>query len=495
MKKSTAIMVLVFAILLVVVLVRSGDDRERGVSRFSFGGLELTQSDRLEITDHGQTTVLVRTGEEWRIEGGRRAEASSVRNALEAVGKMASSKLLTRQPERFAELQVDADAGVEVAVSTQGQEVARFVIGSGGPGASSVRIGDEVFSVPGVYAGTFKRKGTGWVDRTIIELTPADINRLSVETGGDTFTLVASGTGWTLHEPSVLPAGFRFDKDAAADLVTAFTKLRVREFIEVTPDEKRTGLGEGATVIRVERKGSNEQALVLRVGTEQAGDTVYASLSTGDTFTISEHAAAKWTKGLGVVRDLGLLRFDPQRVQEVTIYDSGRALGLAREQAVWKIAESSVAVPAGFELDTMAVDAWLKMLTMLDADALRPELTAKRERLDQSARWLRLAGPEGILAELRVGRSEGAGEQTQWLVRGNADGGVYSLGQAMVERVLVTLPTLRKRTQMMPPGGVGSIDPEALSKLPPEIREQILNQLAQQEREQAFRESQRSPGP
>ena len=152
-------------------------------------------------------------------------------------------------------------------------------------------------------------------------------------------------------------------------------------------------------------------------------------------------------------------------------------------------------VPDGFILDGMAVEGWLRMLAMLDADALRADITARRAGLSQATSGVRLLGGDGVLAELRLGKSEGVGQQAIRFVQGNADGQVYSLGQGMVERVLVGLPALRKRTQMMPPGGVGSIDPAALSKLPPEIREQIMQQLAQQEREKALMEQQRPSAP
>ena len=85
------------------------------------------------------------------------------------------------------------------------------------------------------------------------------------------------------------------------------------------------------------------------------------------------------------------------------------------------------------------------------------------------------------------------GDERRWLVQGNVDRRVYSLGLGMVERALVPLAALRKRTQMTPPGGLGGLDPNALSKLPPEIRQQIMQQLAQQERERALMEQQR-PG-
>ena len=77
-------------------------------------------------------TILVRRDGTWFIEGGRRAEESSVERTLEAVAQMESTKLLTRKPSRFAELQVDEETGVQVSVGSTGRELARFVIGTGG---------------------------------------------------------------------------------------------------------------------------------------------------------------------------------------------------------------------------------------------------------------------------------------------------------------------------------------------------------------------------
>ena len=200
-----------------------------------------------------------------------------------------------------------------------------------------MRVGDEVFSVPGVYAGTFKRKGTGWADRTLIELTPADLSRFTVKAGAESFTLVSDEQAWRLEDPTLLPSGFRFDTDGAASLVTAFTKLRVREFVEAVPSEDTTGLGVEAVVITAEPKEAGTSAVTLRIGAARGDDTVWAALSTGDTFTLSKHTAETLAPDAYGAPRFGALALRSRRGERAEIRDEDRELRLVKRVGVGRL--------------------------------------------------------------------------------------------------------------------------------------------------------------
>ncbi len=484
MSKSTLVGLVVSGALMGILAGCTGNDQAAGNTEVSFTALPRDQVDRIEINDR-VTTVLVRRGNHWFIQGGRRADPSSIQQVLETIMKIHSSEVVSRDPQSYAEYRVDETTGVEVAVSGGGRELAHFVIGSGGPGSSNVRVAGDVFRVPEVYAGSFKRKGTGWADRTIIELESKDIAEVSFQIAEDAYTLVSTDSGWQVKDTSALPEGFRFDARGAAELVSELLGLRVREFIEADPGPDVTGLAAGADVVTLRPKAPGAHALVLKLGSGRADDTVYAALSTGDIFTLSKHTAARLRTQLMALRDLDLMDFDPDEVRELALRDGKRHLVLTRADEGWAVKTSSEVLPERFILDSMAVEGQLRLFEQLRAAMVLVDRLPEEAGLGRGDSWVRLSGSAGVLAVLHFGKFVGEGAQAVRCVQTTEGKEVYGLASAMVERVLVPLDALRKRTQMMPPGGVSGIDPSSLSKLPPVIREQILKQLAEQERAQS----------
>ena len=106
MKKSTLVAVLVFAALVLVVILISGDRSERGITRISFAQVDTSLIDRIVVT--GKNPVeLQKEGESWKVADGRKADESAVKRVLEAVGKITSSDLTTRDQGRYEELEVN----------------------------------------------------------------------------------------------------------------------------------------------------------------------------------------------------------------------------------------------------------------------------------------------------------------------------------------------------------------------------------------------------
>ncbi len=235
MNKSTLIAILVFVGLAFAVSTMMQKKAQRGVTRLSLDGVDAAAVDRVLIGgDDG--VDLTKQGDHWMLDG-RRADDKAVERVVEVVAGVRSDELASRNPERFADFEVDEENGKRVRLFSGGTPVADLVVGSGASGGSYVRSGDEVFTVAGIYRGTLTRERTAWFERKVFFDEVDDVERVDVAlAAGDSYALVVKDATWQLEDPSLLPAGHRFDPDAAARLVRSLVMLRADEILDSEPE-------------------------------------------------------------------------------------------------------------------------------------------------------------------------------------------------------------------------------------------------------------------
>lgn len=496
MKSSTRLAFFVFLGLAILVWQQTLKKQERGVSQITFAAVDVTKVDRIEISGPHAVT-LVRKGDVWQLASGRMAEQNAVTRALESLEKIHSTKVVTRKSERYAELKVDAAQGAQVVVQTGEEVSAEFVIGSGGPGSSNVLVDGSVYTVKGVFPGTFSRPQASWVDKEILKIGTQDVAKVEIQLPGEApFALVQSESKVvSLEDSSVLPSGFRFDHALATSVLNTLTGLRAREFMEPPADLNTWGLGDGASrfVIHQGTEGLAAQTVVL--GGAAGENQVYAQLlPKNDVFTISSHSAKLLRRTPLEFRDLRLVTLEANTVDKLHIRHGKSKIDLTREAGVWKLAKAKPAPHDGFLLDPAAVDQLLATLGSVRGESLAQGVSPKKSGLRKSKQFIRWVATGGAGGQLRLGVKEKDTEQI--FARGNADQGIYRLSQSVVGKLFGGLESLEKRAAS-DLGALGKIDPQMLNQLPPEIREQLLRQLQDEQRKQqmmqAFQEG-RAPG-
>lgn len=479
MNKSTLIAIAVFGVLAAAAVATLRQKPERGITRISFAHVEPAKVDRI-VVQGPHPVELRKEGDVWKT-GDKNADAAAVQGLLDMLPLVVSAEVVTRNPDRFAELEVDEAKGTHVQAYSGEVKAADFVIGSTASGGSHVRVGDAVYVVKRVYKGTFSREPSLWLDRKLFAGASAnEAARLEVRLKGQApYALVKEGDLWKPEDPSTLPADFRFDESAARTLVSSLTSAQAKEILDEDPGESVTGLGDGADTIVLQLTSGDSHT--LRIGAEKDGG-VYARTSTrSDLFTLPEYLANNLRKPIAQMRDLSLMAFDTSAAKRLEIVKDKERLVFEKEGEVWKVAESTQAHPEGFDLDPTAVTRRLSSLRSLRAVAVADPAATRDTGLDRPTQKASVTLADDRVVTLAFGKETKWEDAEAVYARGNADDKIYLVRPFARDNVLGGLDTFARREQTSP---LANLDPEALKNLPPEVRESLMKQIEQEKQKE-----------
>jgi hypothetical protein len=488
MNRSTLLAVVVFAALAAAAVVTLREKPERGITRISFTGVE-PESVTAVVIEGSNPMELRKQDGVWMV-GGKRADEDAVKRVLDAAVRMESSELVTRSPARFAELEVEGEKATRVKLLAGDSTVVEFTIGTASTGGSHVRVADVVYTVAGAYRNTFSRARTGWLDLALFRDAPEDVKKVEVKLRGEApYTLVREGEEWHLEDPSLMPEGHRFDRAAAQRLASSLATARAADVPDQDPGNEVSGLTDDADtlVFQVSTKEGEIATRSLRLGSDGEKDQVYARASTrDDVVTVPKYFAGSLRKKLTDLRDLTLVSIDTSKAARLELVEAKNRLVFERSDGVWSMAESSEEPAKDFQLDAAMVQRRLVDLAGVRALAEAPAVVPKTTGLYKPAARASVTLEDGSAVALEFGNETKWIDQTVVFARGNADNRVYLVHTRDRDRVLAGLGSFAKRE---PAGGLGNLSPEAFRDLPPEVREKLLRQLAEQQQRQRLLES------
>ncbi len=482
MNRSTLLVLGVFVALMVAAVALVTRSPERGITRISFADLDTKKVDRLEIG--GKNAVnLVKKDDGWYIEGGRRADGDAVQRLLDALGKVKSSDLVTRDSSRFADFEVDDEKGTAVTAFAGKAKLAHLVVGKSASGGAHVRVDEGVFRVGGIYPAVFSRAPGAWVDKKLFTEKNEAATRLDVRLAGTApYALVKKDGSWAFENPDVVPKGFRFDANAAKGLVDAVAGVRVKEYEKSDPGAEKTGLNDAADVwvLTFSGEGNSSVSYTLRVGNKkEGGSDLWAKVdSRDDVFTLPEFTVKSLKRSATDLRDLKMMSFDVSKAERLSVSDGAVGLTFEKKDGSWSLVKSSEPKPNGFELDPSAVERRLSAV----ADARGLSLaTPGNDGLARPSAKVSVTLTGGKVVTLSFGKETKSGGRDVIYARGNADDATYFLAKWSRQSLTGGIKSFEKHAG---PPGLGNIDPQALSSLPPDVRESLMKQLQQKQREQ-----------
>lgn len=486
MKKSTLIAIVVFAALLAGALAMLREKPERGISRLSFKDVAPDQVTRLESRS-ASIVKMIKDGEIWKLENGKRADAVAIERVLESIPKIESATVVTRNPERFAELEVDDEKGTTIIAAAGERELASFTVGKSARGGMHVRVDDAVYAVRGVYPSVFVREAGQWLEKKLFDVEREQVERVEVSLAdGTSYAIVLREGKWTLEDPSILPDGFRFDTSQAESVANQVINARAHEVLDNDPGEEATGLGGAVDRFTLVAKDGTRKTLVL--GAENEAKNVYARADGWDeVLTIFPHSSRALRKKPSEMRDLGLMSFSPNDIVALEIANGDDRTRFEKEAAGegWKVAAPGGPAPEDFELDPRKVEQRIVALRSARALAIAPSGAAKTG-LEKPTASVTVTDTAGQSATLAFGeRTEHDGREAVF-VRGNADDAPYLMAVFSRDSLTGGLASFAKEEGL--PGGLTGLDPAALQNLPPEVRENLLRQLAQEQQKQRLLE-------
>ncbi len=461
---------------------------ERGIERFSMKQVDLSVIDSIEVTGDNPI-VLEKKGGEWFLSTGRLAQQSAVKRAVEAFQKMESSTVLATEvtPSILTKWGLDEEQATSVVLKGQGKVVSEIKLGKVTAGRVPLLVNGTLFSAKGVFPGVFAKPMQSWIEKRLFIEAKKSLKMLSYEKADQPiYSLVPTDSAENEYEFSkavALPTEFRFDTEMARSVASSLVSLRAQSFIEKELDSEVTGLGPTSDRVRFEYEvgsGAGTKSDVLILGGPAEGNGTYARLQKrNDTFVISASTAKLFRKSVEDFRSLRFMNFDPSKAARLSIKDGRTRISWVKKEGTWSLEHASEKMPKDFELDGSLVERRLRRLA--DAKALGLAPLTPAAGLKGARASLRVTLEDSSEVEMKVGRKTSYKGEAGFYVGGNADESVYVITEASRRYHLGMLSSFEKKEAPRAPQGLGNLDPAALSKLPPNIRQQILQQLRAQE--------------
>ncbi|MEZ4272313.1 MAG: DUF4340 domain-containing protein [Myxococcota bacterium] len=426
MNKKTFIAVLFFCVLLVGAFFTLTQKRERGIERLSFANVETSQVDKI-VTSGKNAVEIVRSGDTWTTQG-KRADASAVKRLLESVPKIESTDYVSRNSERYDEMEVDAEKGTHVQLYAKGQVVAEFTVGKSAPGGGvHVRQGEDVYLIKNISSSIFSRDASGWFDRKLFDDKLEDVNKVTVHLAGvEPYDLVKEENKWKLSDPSVLPKDFRFDQDAASRLVSSLLSLRATEVVLDDPGAEKTGFADAHDVFHFYSKsGDPGQKGTLELGhTEE--QSVYAKVGgRGDLYKLAKGTADALRKKPTDLRSMSMVVVDQNKIDSLSIVGPKGKVVLEKKEGNWSVVSAAEKIPDDFQLDKGAVTRRLSSFSSARGTDLVDEMSVTAAGLSRPSASITATLEDGSHVALAFGREVDADGRKLVYAQGNADKAVY----------------------------------------------------------------------
>jgi hypothetical protein len=156
---------------------------------------------QIDIHSAKGDVTLIKQGDGWKISGDKTYPVNEkmLGGALGKFSQMSKKALISKRPEKLAELEVDEGAGVKVTVHT-GDKSSVIILGKAGPTMQTcyARLdgSDEVWEISGNHRATFDRKRDDWRDKTINSYELADFQKYVLTSPEQSYTLELQDSTW-----------------------------------------------------------------------------------------------------------------------------------------------------------------------------------------------------------------------------------------------------------------------------------------------------------
>ena len=164
---------------------------------------------RFEITALGETTALVKEGDQWLVASmdNYPADAEAVDEMFDKVAGFKTVDLVSANPEKQSVFQVDASGTEAKLLDANDNVLAHLFIGKTTPGVFSSYIraahSNNVYTGEGYLKATFDKGYRTWKDRTIFNFNKGDATHLSINSEEEEIELQLDAEGkWQMLKPT-----------------------------------------------------------------------------------------------------------------------------------------------------------------------------------------------------------------------------------------------------------------------------------------------------
>ncbi len=192
---------------------------------------------KIEITATGETTTLTNENNQWLVASmdNYPADSEGVADVLDKVTELKTTGLVSENPEKQAEFEVDSSGAEAKLLDANGNVLAHLFLGKTTPGylSSYVRAADSnrVYVGKGNLKATFDKGTRTWRDRTIFRFNKGDVTHLTIKSEEEQIELqMDAESKWQMIKPEAFPA-LEAELDALLD---SLSELDTDDFAEAT---------------------------------------------------------------------------------------------------------------------------------------------------------------------------------------------------------------------------------------------------------------------
>jgi hypothetical protein len=456
-KTLTALAVLGLLIVVAAVVLRQPEkgqtvgERPRPVPKLAAGSF-----DTLSVTKGNVTTTLKKDGDKYQIvaPGNYAADENVAKQAFEAVEKLEFRNVVSDQKAKQAEFEVD-DKALKLVVKKGDQVQAELLIGKSVGGNTLVRLPgkDEVWQGLGSFRYNFDRDTNGWRDKTIVKLTPADVEKIEVKgkDGGRTVVKANGPDKWTVVE-STVPVD-KLDNTVPAGIVSTLSSWVTNDFADNTKPEQ-TGLASPQNTITVSLKGG--KTVVALIGNKHDADTYVQVADHPQVYLVKRYNLDRLDRHPIDFRDKTICDISDAELGEVSVTHGKDSFALVRDQKAGKAAGKKSDAKADDKADWKAVKpAGLTVdpskVTTLASAFKDWKATGFAE--DQSPKGNGLAKPSAVIVAhskdkkkvctVKVGDENK--DKTNYFAQAGTRPDVYLVAKWATDRILPKVDDLKKK--------------------------------------------------
>ena len=168
---------------------------------------------KIEITASAETTTLAKENNQWLVASMENypADAEGVEDVLDKVTELKTTGLVSSNPEKQAQFEVDSSGAEAKLLDASGNVRAHLFLGKNTPGylSSYVRAADSnnVYVGKGNLKATFDKGTRTWKDRTIFSFNKGDVTHLTIKSEGEEIELeMGADSKWQMTQPEAFAA-------------------------------------------------------------------------------------------------------------------------------------------------------------------------------------------------------------------------------------------------------------------------------------------------
>lgn len=243
-------------------------------------------------------------------------DSTMLAKALETIGKMKREELVSVNPQKQAELNVDSNSALFFECSdSAGTSLGGIYIGMAGPKSDSYLVRmkgtDSVYLVGGGIRFSLFANPKRWADKSIVRFDKKLVRKLTVVSAdGGTIELEkkgpgsSSGTGPKDEWYLVKPVQAKANPDRVETLIASISNIKAADFEgDCKLSEKEMGFDRPAATTTLTLSNGESKTVIVGRKDKSAMKWVRSSEKPGVTFTVYGYTLAGFNPGTAYLKD------------------------------------------------------------------------------------------------------------------------------------------------------------------------------------------------